>query len=133
MWPRHTARPNSKQWVLLQKQLVPKGRSYAGEGDYQSLSVSTSEKNYPKILDEDLILELQEESEGPNAPFELQEVERITVIAYPVNRLDEAAILCCERLRLCNLNGCYIEDIRAFYGSVNLLKLDVSDNQVSAS
>ena len=86
-----------------------------------------------QTLDGDLILSFQSEREGDNAATELEEVERIEVRGYAVKTLQEEAILSCIRLRICNLNECYISDITPFYGSVNLLKLDLSDNQVSHS
>lgn len=88
------------------------------------------EDGYLKVLDRDLILESQCVSEGSDAPSELEAVERIALRSHQIGTLDEEAILSCVRLRICNLNGCYVQDIAAFYGSVNLLKLDVSDNEV---
>lgn len=107
---------------------MPKVKEHGSKRTFKN----ASEDGYLKTLDQNLILESQKESEGDNAPSELQAVERIELSDYPVSRLDEDAILSCVRLRICNLSGCYIQNIGAFYGSVNLLKLNLSDNQVSS-
>lgn len=114
----------------MQSQLVPKVK-VRGVVKRQKAS---SGRNYLRTLDQELILKCQEESEGPEAAArDLQAVGRISLSEQRIGRLDEEAILSCVRLRICNLGGCYLEDIRAFYGSVNLLKLDLSNNQASHS
>ena len=47
-----------------------------------------------------------------------------------VQILDEQAFLGCSNLRICNLSGGYLTDITALQACTNLLKLDLSDNQV---
>ena len=115
-----------KQWVSVQRQLVPEAKDPGGLRRQQNVQ----ENGFLRTLDGDLILSFQEGSEGEAAARELQGVERIEVRSYGVKTLDEEAILSCVRLRICNLSECYISDITPFYGSVNLLKLDLSDNQV---
>ena len=125
MWPRLRAQQSSspKQWISVQSQLVPRtkeppARQQPGADDYL------------KTLNRELILESQSASDGLERPTELQAVERIALSHQQVGWLEEEAILSCVRLRICNLSGCYVQDIGALYGSVNLLKLDLSDNEV---
>lgn len=125
MWSRLRAQQSSspKQWISVQSQLVPKAkepptRQQPGADDYL------------KTLNGELILDSQNVSEGLDRPTELGTVERISLSHQQVGWLEEEAILSCVRLRICNLSGCYVQDIGAFYGSVNLLKLDLSDNEV---
>ena len=117
----------TKQWVSVQKPLVPVVKDPGG----LRKSRYTQENSFLQTLDGDLILSFQKESEGEGAAAtELGEVERIEVRGYGVKTLDEEAILSCMRLRICNLSECYVSDISPFYASVNLIKLDLSDNQV---
>lgn len=88
-------------------------------------------KGYFKTLNEQLILKLQRSSEGDEAALQLQEVQRIDVSHGSVQALHQASLLACQNLRVCNLRGCYLIDIAAFYGCSSLLKLDLADNQVS--
>ena len=81
-------------------------------------------------MDGDLILATQRESDGPDAADELQDVLRISLNGCHVQAVDDIAILSCSKLRICNLQACYIGDISPFYGCINLLKLELSDNQV---
>lgn len=115
-----------RQWVSVQRQLKPAVKNLVRQRNSQG-------DGFLQTLDGDLILSFQNESEGENAATELQAVERIEVRGYAVKTLQDEAILSCLRLRICNLSECYISDITPFYGSVNLLKLDLSDNQVGSS
>ena len=81
-------------------------------------------------MDGDLILAAQNESEDPDAATELQDVLRISLSGCHVQTVDDIAILSCAKLRICNLQACYIRDISPFYGCIHLLKLELSDNQV---
>ena len=81
-------------------------------------------------MDGDLILAAQNESEDPDAAAELQDVLRISLSGCHVQAVDDITILSCAKLRICNLQACYIRDISPFYGCIHLLKLELSDNQV---
>ena len=64
--------------------------------------------------------------------MELSKVLRITLSAgRRVQLLDERALTCCTNLRVCNLSGGYLADISPLQSCINLLKLDLSDNQVT--
>lgn len=125
MWTRNQRSNSPKRWISVQRQLVPKVKGRDGDKRQQT------GVDCLKTLNCDLILESQCVSEGSDAPSELQAVERIALRGHQICTLEEEAILSCVRLRICNLSRCYIQDIKAFYGSVNLLKLDLSDNEVS--
>ncbi len=117
----------TKQWVSVQRPLVPTVKDPGGLRNGKN----SQESSFLRTLDGDLILSFQQESEGEGAAAtELKEVQRIEVRGYGVRTLDEEAFLSCVRLRICNLSECYIADISPFYACVNLLKLDLSDNQV---
>lgn len=128
--------PGPRQWVPLQKQLVPKAKQ---PGDVYAKNLvrrhreaihTALKRGHLKFLDEKLILESQLDSEHHAAATELGDVLRISLNVCSVQALDDIAVLSCVRLRICSLASCYLSDISAFYGSVNLLKLDVSNNQV---
>ena len=118
----------NRQWLSLQKQVVMKMKDSSISHMRQSATETALEKGYLKVLDEDLIMQSQEAEN--TVPSDLDEVQRIQLNGCNVQALDEMAILSCVRLRICNLSGCYIQNISAFYGCINLLKLDLSDNQV---
>ena len=124
---------SQRQWVSVQGQLVPKVKNPSttiSERRQQATIRAALQKGYLKILDQKLILDSQI-SEGDGVlPVSLEQVRKIDVRGLQVQALDELAILSCARLRICNLSGCFIKNISAFYGSVNLLKLDLSNNQV---
>ena len=122
-----------KQWIPLQKQLVPKTKQ-PGSAYQRNLlrrhreAIRTAlTRGFLKLLDQKLILESQLDTDQAT---EVGDVLRISLNACSVQALDDIAVLSCVRLRICNLSSCYLGDISAFYGSVNLLKLDVSNNQV---
>ena len=120
-----------KQWVSVQRQLVPKSKKQSIPRRHPAPYTQLS---YLKVLNRDLISDYQRKngfSEDPNNPLELDSIQKIDVRGYYVHRIDEDTLLSCTRLRLCNLSGCYVKDIGAFYGSINLLKLDLSNNRVS--
>ena len=142
---RHSA--GNKQWVSVQKPLMPQLRGGGGRGPgtaAQDAAAVNLKKNlhnkltfkaaldagYLKVLNKELILEFQRQCEGEDGRSKLKDVERIDLRACYVCKLDEEAVLSCVRLRICNLSGCYLQEIGAFYGSINLLKLDLSNNQV---
>ncbi len=132
------AAASQRQWIPLQRQLLPKTKEAANQYQknarrrHREAVENALRKGHLKLLDEDLILASQEaESEGAGAPLELRDVRRIALRGSHVQAVDDIAVLSCERLRLCSLEGCYLSDIGAFYGCVNLLRLDVSNNQVS--
>ena len=124
----------TSQWIPLQKQLVPKAKDLASQYQrnarrrHKEAIENALKKGYLRFLDAELILDSQLHSEDAT---ELQDVLRISLSGSHVQAIDDIAILSCSRLRLCSLESCYINDITAFYGCVNLLKLDVSNNQVS--
>ena len=122
-----------KEWVPVQRPLVPKSKSQSSDKRHQARLKAALEDGYLRVLDKDLILEFQRKSEGSEARSQLKSVQRIDLRACHVHRLDEEAILSCMRLRICNLSGCYVQELGAFYGSINLLKLDLSNNQVGGA
>lgn len=120
-----------KQWVSVQRQLIPKSKKQSIPRKHPAPYTQLS---YLKVLNSDLISDYQRKNgfiEDPKEPLELASIQKIDVRGYYVHRIDEDTMLSCTRLRLCNLSGCYVKDIGAFYGSINLLKLDLSDNRVS--
>lgn len=125
-----------RQWIPLQKQLVPRAKKAVSQYQrnarrrHKEAIDNALRKGHLKLLGEELILDSQLESEGINSALELRDVLRISLGRSHVQAVDDIAILSCTRLRLCNLESCYLDDISAFYGCVNLLKLDVSNNQV---
>ena len=127
------ATSSSRQWIPLQKQLVPRTKQTSTvyqkniERRHRETIDSALKHGYLKYLNEELILQSQTKDE---AVLELQDVCRISLNRSHVQTLDDIALLSCTRLRICNLGSCYVRDISAFYGSINLLKLDVSNNQV---
>lgn len=135
------ATAEQRQWIPLQKQLVPKTKGDSAAGQYQRNARRRHReaieyalrKGHLKLLDSELILASQLESEGAGAALELRDVLRISLGGSHVQALDDIAVLSCARLRLCCLESCYLSDISAFYGCVNLLRLDVSNNQVATS
>lgn len=72
----------------------------------------------------------QRESDDPDAATELQNVLRISLSGCHIQAADDIALLSCAKLRICNLQACYVRDISPFYGCIHLLKLELSDNQV---
>lgn len=62
------------------------------------------------------------------------ETEHIDYLSLPsssIQTIDELAILSCPQLCIINLPYNYLTDISAFHSCINLIKLDVSGNQVS--
>ena len=124
-----------RQWIPLQKQLQPRvkdtGSQYQRNARrrHKEAVENALKKGYLKCLDRELILGSQLEGEGQGVE-DLDDVLRISLKGCHVQAIDDIAILSCARLRICNLESCYISDISAFHGCVNLLKLDVSNNQV---
>lgn len=123
-----------RQWIPLQKKLQPKAKDPGSQYQrnvrrrHKEAVENALKKGYLKCLDRELILGSQ--LEGVE---ELEDVLRISLKGCHVQAIDDIAILSCARLRICNLESCYISDISAFHGCVNLLKLDVSNNQVDPS
>jgi Leucine-rich repeat (LRR) protein len=66
--------------------------------------------------------------EGANVS--LEDVLRVSLPSSRVQAIDDMALLSFPRLRICNLPRCFISDPSALYGCVNLLKLDLSNNQI---
>ena len=125
------------QWIAdVQKRLVPQEKEATSRYEknlqrrYREAVREAIKKGYLKLLDRELILQLQEESEGEEAATELYDVLRISLQGCRVQSLDEIALLSCTRLRICNVESSYISDMRPFFSCVNLLKLDLSNNQV---
>ena len=129
-----------RQWIPLQQQLVPQVKE--AHAAYQKNVLrrhketieAALKQGYLKYLDQELIFRSQAimESHG-RAASDLQEILRISLSGCHVQALDDIAILSCAKLRICNLGSCYVRDISAFYGCVNLLKLELSNNQVRLS
>lgn len=122
--------PGLKQWVSVQKPLVPKAKDLTSDKKHEATFKAALQEGYLRVLDKELILDFQARTEGADACSELKYVQRIDVSGSYVHKLDEVSILSCVRLRICNLSSCYVQEIGAFYGSINLLKLDLSNNQV---
>ena len=129
----------SRQWIHLQKQLVPQAKettsvqtSYTKNALRRQREVieAAVKRGHLKLLNKELILDSQLRTEGCAAAPELEYVQRISLGRCHVQALDDFDLLSCVRLRICNLESCYLNDISAFYGCVSLLKLDLTDNQV---
>jgi len=124
---------NPKQWIPLQKQLVPRANKVAENGTYQKNlerrhkeTIDAALKcGHLKYLNEELILS----SQADNGQC-LERIVRISLPSSHIQALDEIALLSCTQLTICNLAGCYIRDISPFFGCINLLKLGLSNNQV---
>ena len=128
-----------RQWIHLQKQLVPLTKQPTATDSKYSRNVLRKHKEaieaalkrgHLKVLNRQLILDSQLRTEGCAAPSELDYVQRISLGRCHVQALEDFDLISCVRLRICNLESCYIGDISAFYGCVNLLKLDLTNNQV---
>lgn len=85
-------------------------------------------RGYLKTLDGEMILHQWEEEEVISAA--LEHVLRISLPRSGVHALRDNTLLSCPLLRICNLPHCFVQDLSPFYGCVNLLKLDLSNNQV---
>ena len=129
----------SRQWIHLQKQLVPQTKETTSvHASYTKNALrrqreaieAAVKRGHLKQLNKELILDSQLRTEGCAAAYELEYVQRISLGRCHVQALDDFDLLSCVRLRICNLDSCYLDDISAFYGCVNLLKLDLTDNQV---
>lgn len=128
-----------RQWIHLQKQLLPPAKEPpAANNNYtrnalrrhrEAIEVALK-RGHLKLLNRQLILDSQLRTEGCAAATELEYVQRISLGHCHVQALDDFDLLSCARLRVCNLESCYISDISSFYGCVNLLKLDLTNNQV---
>ena len=128
-----------RQWVPLQRQLVPAALEKEEEAYSRNVRRRQREamqdalrKGFMKTLDQDLILQQwRDDSEGEESSGSLEHVLRVSLPRSGVQAVQDVALLSCPRLRICNLPHCFIRDLSAFYGCVNLLKLDLSNNQVS--
>ena len=134
-----------RQWVSMQRQLMPATRDDVGEAYQRNVRRRQREavqnalrKGYLKTLDQDLILSQWVASSGESLRDNekdviaaLQLVQHISLPRSGVQALDEVALVSCSRLRICNLPHCFLTDISPLYGCVNLLRLDLSHNQVS--
>lgn len=125
-----------QQWVPLQRQLVPMTKDGAEvyrrnvrRRQKEAIQNALS-KGYLKTLDQELILQCQPTSDDGSTDEELEGVLRVSLPSGRVRSIDDMALLSCPRLRLCNLPYCFVNDMAAFYGCVNLLKLDLCNNQV---
>lgn len=129
-----------QQWIQLQRQLVPTTKDAAEvyrrnvrRRQKEAIKNALS-KGYLKTLDRELILQCQltggEEGLTDETVEELEGILRVSLPRGRVHSIDDMALLSCPRLRLCNLPNCFVNDMTAFYGCVNLLKLDLSNNQV---
>lgn len=130
----------SRQWIHLQKQLVPQAKETTSVHDsyiknalrrQRETIEAAIKRGHLKQLNKELILDSHLRAEGCAAAFELEHVQRISLGRCHVHALDDFDLLSCVRLRICNLESCYLDDISAFYGCVSLLKLDLTDNQVA--
>ena len=128
-----------RQWVPLQRQLVPRAKDAAeayrrnARSRQREAVRSALRRGHLKTLDRDLILEQWRRTEERDADDQIaiEAVLRVSLPSSRVQAMDEVALLSCPRLRICSLPDCYVKDISALYGCGNLLKLDLSDNQVS--
>lgn len=134
--PLPTSGPLKERWENVQRRCVPGAKDQKSafqlncEKRHKAVVKNALIKGYLKVLDEQLILKLQRDSEGDEAASELQDVRRIDMRYGGVQTLQQSSMLACQNLRVCNLRGCYVNEIGAFYGCCSLLKLDLADNQV---
>lgn len=124
-----------RQWIPLQQHLVPQVNAAYEKNvlrRQREAIESALKQGHLKYLDQYLILASQvvSEHERQEPISDLQEVLRISLSGGSIQSIDHVDILLCVKLRLCNLGSCYVRDISAFYGCVNLLKLELSGNQV---
>ena len=135
----------ARPWVSVQRQLMPAAREIAGEAYNRNVRRRQREavqnalsKGFLRTLDRYLILQQWTRSAAESNSDEkeeeltraLQLVQRVSLPRSGVQVLDDVALLSCPRLRICNLPHGFVEDISPLYGCVNLLKLDLSNNQV---
>lgn len=129
----------AEKWISLQQQLVlvPVTKD-AAEVYHRNVQRRQKEaiqnalnKGYLKTLNRDLIVQQWQCADDSSNGEDLECVLRVSLPNSRVQALDDMALLSCSRLRLCNLPNCFVNDMAAFYGCVNLLKLDLSNNQVS--
>ncbi len=125
--------PSKRQWVSVQKHLVPRSRLENNETRHEATINVALKLGHLQVLDQDLILESQVKKEAPDPPLTLEEVQRLDLRSSSIHTLDELTIMSCVKLRICTLSACFLEDISPFYACINLFKLDLSDNQVSYS
>ena len=125
-----------RQWIPLQRQLVPATkdateayRRHARRRQKEAIQNALN-KGYLKTLDKDLVLTQWSRTDEEGSSECLERVLRVSLPSSRVQAIDDMALLSCPRLRLCNLPNCFVNDMAAFYGCVNLLKLDLSNNQV---
>ena len=126
-----------RQLVPLQRRVVPTAK-YTDEMYRRSVRRRQTEaiqnalkKGYLKTLNRDMILEQWSCEKGGGSSEDLQSVKRVSLPNSRVQAIDDMALLSCARLRICSLPNCFVNDMTAFYGCVNLLKLDLSNNLVS--
>ena len=131
-----------REWIHLQRQLLPLTKEPPSLNDnytrnalrrHREAIETALKRGHLKLLNRQLILDSQLQSEGCAAASELEYVQRISLGRCHIQALDEFDLLSCVRLRICNLESCYISDVGAFYGCVSLLKLDLTNNQASHS
>jgi hypothetical protein len=122
-----------KQWIPLQRQLVPTTKDAAEtygrnvrRRQKEAIQNALS-KGYLITLDRDVILEQWCDGSSNEG---LESVLRVSLPNSRVQAIDDMALLSCARLRICNLSNCFVNDMAAFYGCVNLLTLDLSNNQI---
>ena len=127
-----------RQWIPLQRQLVPTTKDAT---DVYRRNVRKRQKEaiqnalsrgYLKTLDRELILEQWRCADSEESSGSLEQILRVSLPSSRVRTIDDMALLSCPRLRLCDLSDCFVHDMAAFYGCVNLLRLDLSNNQVRA-
>lgn len=114
------------QWAVLQRNVKSRSTSaYEKNADQRNVEVvqNALKCGYLKVLDAELILASQECAR-------LDQVLRISLPRWHIQSLDGAALSECTRLTICNLSSCYIRDITALRSCANLLKLDLSNNQI---
>ena len=128
-----------RHWIHLQRQLVPQIKETTSlDARYTKNALrrqretieAAIRRGYLKQLNKELVLDSQLRTEGCAAASELEYVQRISLGRCHIQSIDDFDLLSCVRLRICNLESCYLEDIGAFYGCNSLLKLDLTDNQV---
>ena len=131
----------AKQWIPLQRQLVPTSKD-AAEAYRRNVRRRQKEaiqsalsKGYLKTLDRDMILQQWSAEGGRRETSSAEDLECVLRVSLPSSRvqaIDDISLLMCVRLRICNLPDCLVNDMAGFYDCVNLLKLDLSNNQVSS-
>ena len=118
------------QWILVQRRLEPTKKPSESQFErntrrrQKEAVKSALKKGVIRTLDENLIA-------STNTFSTLQENRYLSLPSLSIHSIDELAILSCPKLCIINLSCNYITNITPLRSCVNLMKLDLSGNQVS--